>query len=55
VEGARGLNKAELENLGLNTSIVHEDFMIGSAHMDILGELEDGTMEPIFQKGTWAF
>lgn len=55
VEGARGLSHEELENLGLNTSIVHEDFMIGSAQMDILGELEDGTMEPIFLKGTWAF
>ncbi|WP_313893689.1 aminopeptidase [Psychrobacillus sp.] len=55
VEDARGLSHEELENLGLNTSIVHEDFMIGSADMDILGELEDGTMEPIFLKGTWAF
>lgn len=55
IEGARGLSQSELENLGINTSIVHEDFMIGSAHMDILGELEDGTMEPVFLKGTWAF
>ncbi|TQR19346.1 aminopeptidase [Psychrobacillus vulpis] len=55
LEGARGLSPSELENLGINTSIVHEDFMIGSADMDILGELEDGTVEPIFQKGTWAF
>lgn len=55
MEGARGLPHSELEKLGINTSIVHEDFMIGSEDMDILGELEDGTMEPIFQKGTWAF
>lgn len=55
VEGARGLSPSELENLGLNTSIVHEDFMIGSADMDIMGELEDGTIEPIFKKGSWAF
>lgn len=55
VEGARGLPENELEKLGINTSIVHEDFMIGSADMDIVGELEDGTMEPIFQKGAWAF
>lgn len=55
VEGARGLPHDELVNLGLNTSIVHEDFMIGSADMDIMGELEDGTMEQIFKKGTWAF
>ncbi|WP_144511940.1 aminopeptidase [Bacillus sp. FJAT-22090] len=55
VEGARGLSHKELEQMGINTSIVHEDFMIGSADMDIIGELEDGTMEPIFLKGTWAF
>ena len=29
--------------------------MIGSGDMDIMGELEDGTMEPIFIKGAWAF
>ncbi|WP_342599014.1 aminopeptidase [Psychrobacillus sp. FSL H8-0483] len=55
VEGARGLSHTELEQLGINTSIVHEDFMIGSALMDIMGELEDGTIEPIFCKGAWAF
>ena len=55
VEGARGLSHSELEKMGINTSIVHEDFMIGSADMDIMGELQDGTMEPIFIKGTWAF
>ncbi|QUG42846.1 aminopeptidase [Psychrobacillus sp. INOP01] len=55
VEGARGLTHSELEDLGINTSIVHEDFMIGSGEMDIMGELADGTMQPIFIKGTWAF
>lgn len=55
VEGARGLTQSELEQIGINTSIVHEDFMIGSGDMDIMGELADGTMEPIFIKGAWAF
>lgn len=55
VEGARGLTQSELEQMGINTSIVHEDFMIGSGDMDIMGELADGTMEPIFIKGAWAF
>ncbi|PZX03097.1 aminopeptidase II [Psychrobacillus insolitus] len=55
IEGARGLSHSELESLGINTSIVHEDFMIGSGDMDIMGELEDSTNEPIFIKGTWAF
>ncbi|RKQ33965.1 aminopeptidase [Oceanobacillus halophilus] len=55
VEGARDLDKQAIQNLGLNTSITHEDFMIGNGEMDIDGELSDGTLEPIFRKGNWAF
>jgi len=55
VEGARNLGEAQLQAMGINTSITHEDFMIGSADMDIDGELSDGTNEPIFRKGNWAF
>ena len=54
-EGGRELEQGQLEALGINTSITHEDFMIGSSEMDIDGELADGTMEPIFRKGNWAF
>ncbi|WP_342558505.1 aminopeptidase [Metasolibacillus sp. FSL K6-0083] len=54
-EGGRELEQAQLESLGINTSITHEDFMIGSGEMDIDGELEDGTYEPIFRQGSWAF
>ncbi|RNF38426.1 aminopeptidase [Planococcus salinus] len=52
--GARDLERTELETLGLNTSIIHEDFMIGSSAMDIDGIRRDGTKEPIFRKGNWA-
>ncbi|TWT13462.1 aminopeptidase [Planomicrobium sp. CPCC 101079] len=54
-EGARDLERAQLESIGLNTSIVHEDFMIGSENMDIDGIYEDGSREPIFRNGNWAF
>ncbi|KGR87041.1 aminopeptidase [Lysinibacillus odysseyi] len=54
-EGGRTLEEGQLEALGINTSITHEDFMIGSAQMDIDGELADGTLEPIFRNGSWAF
>lgn len=49
------MSKEELERHGLNTSMVHVDFMIGSAEMNIDGETADGTHEPIFRKGNWAF
>lgn len=54
-EGGRELQEGQLEALGINTSITHEDFMIGSSEMDIDGILPDGTEEPIFRKGNWAF
>lgn len=54
-DGARDLERAQLEELGLNTSIVHEDFMIGSAVMDIDGITADGLKIPVFRDGNWAF
>lgn len=54
-EGGRNLEKGQLEALGINSSITHEDFMIGSGEMNIHGVLADGTIEPIFTKGRWAF
>lgn len=54
-EGGRDLTKEQLEEKGINTSITHEDFMIGSGDMDIDGERYDGTIEPIFRNGEWAF
>jgi len=54
-EGARDLERGQLAAIGLNTSIVHEDFMIGSAEMDIDGITADGSKIPVFRKGNWAF
>ncbi|MFC3885820.1 aminopeptidase [Bacillus songklensis] len=55
LEGGKQMSKEELAENGANTSITHVDFMIGSAEMDIDGELLDGTKEPIFRNGNWAF
>ncbi|OCA90141.1 aminopeptidase [Pradoshia sp. D12] len=55
LEGGKEMNEDQLANDGVNISINHVDFMIGSAEMDIDGELADGTKEPIFRKGNWAF
>jgi aminopeptidase len=54
-EGGANLTEEERKSAGLNDSIVHEDFMIGSESMDIDGIHEDGTKEAIFRKGNWAF
>ncbi|MEB9414992.1 aminopeptidase [Bacillus cereus] len=55
LEDGRDLENDQLETLGANISVTHEDFMIGSSEMDIDGILPDGTVEPIFRKGSWAF
>lgn len=54
IEGGKKMSREELLENGVNSSITHVDFMIGSAEMDIDGILEDGTSEPLFRKGTWA-
>ncbi|SFS70463.1 aminopeptidase [Marininema halotolerans] len=55
IEGGTEMSKEELKEAGINDSMTHVDFMIGSAEMDIDGETADGTKEPVFRKGNWAF
>ena len=45
----------EAHEKGINDSIVHEDFMIGTADMDITAVTEDGQRIAIFKGGEWAF
>lgn len=45
----------ELHAKGINDSIVHEDFMIGTADMSIIGVTADGGEVDIFKDGEWAF
>lgn len=54
-EDADKLSKEDIEKRGSNKSLVHVDFMIGSAELDIDGETEDGKTEPVFRNGNWAF
>lgn len=55
IEGGTEMTPEQLNEHGLNTSTVHTDFMIGSAELDIYGVTADGTEEPVFKKGNWAF
>lgn len=55
IEGGKKMSSEELAENGLNESITHVDFMIGSAEMDIDGINADGSREPVFRKGDWAF
>ncbi|QYA32477.1 aminopeptidase [Macrococcus psychrotolerans] len=55
LEGGKELDDEGLEAAGLNNSITHEDFMIGSAQMNIYGVTSEGNEEEIFLNGNWAF
>ena len=41
--------------LGINDSMIHEDFMIGCDSMNIDALTRDGREVPIFRNGNWAF
>lgn len=47
--------KEALGKLGVNDSVIHVDFMIGSDDLSITGLTEEGGEVAIFRNGTWAF
>ena len=49
------MSEDEAHAAGINDSIVHEDFMIGTADMSIVALTKDGKEVPIFENGEWAF
>lgn len=55
IEGGKTMSAEDLEKNGLNESITHVDFMIGSAEMNIDGITNDDQTEPVFRNGNWAF
>ncbi|WP_117168362.1 aminopeptidase [Paraliobacillus sediminis] len=55
LEGGSDMNDKELDEHGVNDSLTHVDFMIGSGELDIDGVSADGTTEAVFRKGAWAF
>jgi len=45
----------EIKEMGINDSMIHTDFMIGTRDLSIVGVTEDGREIPIFTEGNWAF
>ena len=45
----------ECRQLGINDSMIHEDFMIGCDSMNIDAITYEGEIVPIFRNGNWAF
>ncbi len=55
IKGFENYTLEECRAKGINDSMIHEDFMIGSADLDIDAETRDGKTVPIFRNGNWAF
>ena len=55
IEGGETMTSIELLQRGVNDSLVHEDFMVGSRDLAIDGIEADGTRVPVFREGNFAF
>lgn len=55
LEDGPEMSKEELAEHELNESLIHVDFMIGTADLDIDGETESGELVPVLRNGNWAF
>ncbi len=55
VEGALEMSEEERLSAGLNKSITHVDFMVGTADLSIDGYTADGRCVPVFRDGNFVF
>ena len=55
IRGFENKTLEECRELGINDSMIHVDFMIGTEDMSIDAKTRDGKTVPIFRNGNWAF
>lgn len=48
------MSAGELEKAGVNDSLIHEDFMIGTADLEIIGVTHEGKEVTVFKNGNFA-
>lgn len=54
IPGFADMTDEELKEKGINDSIIHVDFMIGSKELNVTGYTKDGKKVQIFKDGNWA-
>ena len=54
LEGGQKMTTEELKARGLNDSITHVDFMVGTPDLRIVGTTHDGREIPVFENGNFA-
>ena len=55
VKGGEEMDGAAQKAAGLNQSMTHVDFMVGSRDLSIVGTTRDGREIPVFVNGNFAF
>jgi aminopeptidase len=55
VEGTGGKSVEELLEMGVNDSLLHVDFMVGTDDLSIVGIQDDGSEFPVFVDGMFTF
>ena len=48
------MNMEQRKEVGINDSMIHVDFMIGTRDLSIIGIDKNGKEIQIFKDGTWA-
>ena len=54
VRGYENMTNEQLKEMGVNDSIIHVDFMIGTQDLSIVATTKDGRTIQIFENGNWA-
>ena len=55
IENYENRSLEEMRAMGVNDSMIHEDFMIGTPDLEITAHCRVGKSVPIFRNGGWAF
>ena len=55
IDGFENYSLEQCREMGINDSMIHEDFMIGSEDLNIDALTYDNQTIPIFRNGNWAF
>ena len=55
VKGGADMTEDQQKAAGLNQSINHVDFMVGTTDLSIVGTTRDGRQVPVFVNGNFAF
>ena len=55
IKGGENMDSVTLAQHGVNDSLLHEDFMIGTRDLAIVGTTKDGQQVQVFKNGNFAF